>query len=498
MLTSPGCRKATLLEVCHGAKIRHIFYVISPFYFFTVGGDICALILLPLAQQSPAQTLKTVYSFTGADDGNSAFPGWVTLTQGRNGSLYGTTIGLSNGSVFDVTTRGLFTNLFDFDGTDGGLTYAGVTLASDGNYYGVTYNGGSGYGGVFFQLTPSGIYTVLNNFSGNNGGSDGTSSVAAPVEASDGNLYGTTRGISGFTPVAPTIYKFTHAGVFSTIYQFSSSIGELVFSSLIEGNDGNLYGTTEYAAGENGCGTIFKMSTSGVMLQYYGLPSGAGAPCGPMGPLFLATDGNFYGTTLYGGTYNMGTIFKVTPAFVVSTLYSFQGYPTDGANPSTSLMQATDGNLYGTATDGEGTDYGTLFQISTGGVFKLLYVFDPTTGAFPLGALTQHTNGRLYGTLTTDGPGCSCGQIYSLDMGLGPFITFVRNNGKVGQVAQILGQGFTGATSVTFNGVPAPSFFVASATYIRAVVPNGATTGPVVVTTPSSTLSSNKNFRVIP
>jgi uncharacterized repeat protein (TIGR03803 family) len=456
------------------------------------------LILMSFALQSQAQTFKTLYPFTGADSGNSAFPGWVTLAQGRNGSLYGTTVGESNGSVFDVSTQGLFTNLFDFDGTDGGLTYAGVRLASDGNYYGVTFNGGSGYSGVFFQLTPGGTYTVLHTFSGNNGGSDGTSPMAAPVEASDGNLYGTTRGISGFTPVVPTIYKYTHAGVFSTIYQFPSTVGELVFSSLIEGNDGDLYGTADFAAGENGCGTIFKMSMSGVVLQYYALPSGVDGPCGPMGPLFLAADGNFYGTTEYGGTYNIGTIFKMTPAFVVSTLYSFQGYPTDGANPSTSLVQATDGNLYGTATDGEGTDYGTLFQISTSGVFKLLYVFDPTTGDFPLGALTQHTNGRLYGTLLTDGPGCGCGQIYSLDMGLGPFITFVRSNGKAGQMAQILGQGFTGATNVTFNGIPSTTFFVASPTYIRAVIPSGATTGPVVVTTPSSTLSSNKNFRIVP
>ncbi len=455
------------------------------------------LILLVLVQNSPAQTVKTVYGFAGGNSGNSAFPVWVALAQGRDGRLYGTTEGISNGSVFGVSTGRLFTDVFDFDHTDGGQAYAGVTLASDGNFYGTTWDGGTGNNGVFFKVTRSGTYTLLHNFAGYEGGIDGNHPVAAPVEASDGNLYGTTEGTTGSTVIPSTIYKYTRAGVFSTIYTFNGTVGLVVHSSLIEGADGYLYGTAS-EGGINGCGTIFKVSTAGVVLQYYSLTSGTDTGCSPVGPLLQGADGNFYGTTQAGGTYSMGTIFKMSPGFVVSTLYSFQGPPTDGEYPSAGMVQATDGNLYGTASPGSSTYYGALFEVSTGGTYKVLYMFTPTFGDFPLGTLIQHTNGKTYGTLLTDGPGCGCGQVYSLDMGLGQFVTFVRADGKVGQIAQILGQGLTGTTSVTFNGVSATSFVVGSPTYIRAVIPSGASTGPVVVITPKGTLTSNKNFRVIP
>jgi hypothetical protein len=109
----------------------------------------------------------------------------------------------------------------------------------------------------------------------------------------------------------------------------------------------------------------------------------------------------------------------------------------------------------------------------------------------------QHTSGLLYGPSWMGGTHGD-GFLYSVDMGLGPFVTFVHAQGKVGSVAQILGQGLTGASSVTFNGVPTASFAVVSDTYMTAVVPTGATTGPVVVTTPGGTLTSNVNFRVSP
>lgn len=176
-------------------------------------------------------------------------------------------------------------------------------------------------------------------------------------------------------------------------------------------------------------------------------------------------------------------------------MYSFQGGQNDGAAPNPGLAQATDGNLYGTTNLGGSSGYGTLFQISTSGAYKLLYSFNNLIGRYPLAGLMQHTNGKLYGTTSNGG---SRGTVYSLDMGLGPFVTFVRANGKVGQTAQILGQGLTGTTNVTFNGLPATSFLVGSDTYIRAVIPSGATTGPVVVTTPQGILTSNKNFLVIP
>jgi uncharacterized repeat protein (TIGR03803 family) len=158
-------------------------------------------------------------------------------------------------------------------------------------------------------------------------------------------------------------------------------------------------------------------------------------------------------------------------------------------------MQATDGNLYGTTALGGSSGFGTIFKISTRGSYQQLYSFTGTTGESPGPPPLQHTNGLLYGG-TEFGGTYGYGVIYSLDMGLGPFITFVRANGKVGQKAQILGQGLTGTTSVTFNGLPASSFTVVSDTYMTAVVPSGATSGTVTVKTPSGTLISNKTFRV--
>jgi uncharacterized repeat protein (TIGR03803 family) len=348
--------------------------------------------------------------------------------------------------------------------------------------------GGNGQNGVFFKVTPSGDFTAIYYFAG---GSDGANPFAPPIQAADGNLYGMTGDVSG---TGSTVYKYTLSGNFSTIYQFS---GAYSGAPLIQATDGYLYGTTGTGGWAN-CGTIFKMSTAGVLLQSYPFPCHAGGSVPSNAPLLQAADGNFYGTTTGGGTQNQGTIFKMTPDFQVSILYTFMGHTQsteDGALPAAGLIQATDGNLYGTTYKGGNAGMGTLFQISTSGAYKSLYKFNGATGTAPQGTLMQHTNGMLYGTAPGGGLN-RLGIVYQVNLGLGPFVTFVRHIGKVGQTAQILGQGLTGTTSVTFNGVPATSFTVASPTFLTAVVPSGATTGPVVVTTPTATLTSNVNFTV--
>jgi uncharacterized repeat protein (TIGR03803 family) len=179
----------------------------------------------------------------------------------------------------------------------------------------------------------------------------------------------------------------------------------------------------------------------------------------------------------------------------VSVLHTFTTSKIEGQYPDGGLAQATDGKLYGSTQLGGGNGFGSLYEITTSGAYTQLYSFTAAVGERPLGALLQHTNGILYGAAFLGGSH-GYGSVFSLDMGLGPFVTFVRPTGKVGQTAQILGQGFTGSTSVTFNGVPATSFSVVSDTYMTAVVPSGATTGPVVVTTPSGPLTSNVSFRI--
>ncbi len=460
---------------------------------------IATLVFLPLL---PAfgQTVKDVFAYP------TSAPGPIgSLAQGRDGSLYtvasGFGYGVANtdGAIFNTSINGNGSRaLHLFSGADGTEPFSGLTLAMDGNYYGATYGGGSSNFGVLFEISPGGVYTVLHEFTGLD---DGWAPAAVPIQASDGSLYGTTLGGSVSDGI---VYKYSPStGMFTTIFSFNpdGSQGYQIEAPLIQGSDGNLYGTTEFG-GTSNCGTVFELSLAGSLLQSYSFPCGTGGQI-LYGPVVQASDGNFYGTTFYGGNITRGgecqggcgTIFKLSDG-VVSILYNFSGYSNDGAFPEWGLTEGTDGNLYGSTERGGRYGLGTLFQISTSGQYKLLYSFPVQVGAEPSSVLLQHTNGSFYGTLFNNST-YRQGSLYSLDMGLGPFIALVRYTGRIGQPVQILGQGLTGSTAVTVNGVAATSFKVVSDTYMTAVVPTGVTTGPVVVTTSTGTLTSNHNLRIV-
>ena len=214
----------------------------------------------------------------------------------------------------------------------------------------------------------------------------------------------------------------------------------------------------------------------------------------PNAGLILATNGSFYGTTLGGGANGYGTVFKITAAGTLATLHSFD--MTDGESPYAGLVQATNGNFYGTTgAGGSGEDnFGTVFEITPAGVLTTLHSFDIADGELPYGGLVQATNGTLYGT-TSQGGNNSDGTIFSLSVGLGPFVETLPPYGKVGMSVKILGTDLTGTTAVSFHGVAA-KFSVKSATEIITTVPTGATTGPVKVITPSGTLTSNVPFLI--
>jgi uncharacterized repeat protein (TIGR03803 family) len=448
----------------------------------TVVSAILALMIV-LHGRVQSQSATTIYNLGSTSASEN--PVSVVPVQGRNGELYGTAAGAGgiDGSVFAVTVSGRGAQAYAFTGGEGST--AGLTLGLDGYLYGTTYTGGSAGYGSLFKLSPTGTYTDLHDFQG---GSDGAKPFSQPIQASDGNFYGTTYGTGG----ASTVYRYQGDGTFTTICALSSLQGEEVTAPLVEGSDGNLYGTALAGGTGFASGTIFKLSTSGVVLWTYTFPSGKGG-ANPYGPLVQASDGNFYGTTFSGGSFgNYGTVFKLDQNGKVSILHTFDYL--DGDEPEAGLTQGTDGALYGTTTAGGKATYGTLFKITTGGTFTLLYDFG-VGGRTPEAAPVQDTNGIFYGT-TEYGGRYSSGTVYSYNAGLAPFVALVLPAGTVGQSAQILGQNLIGTTSVTFNGVEATSFSVKSNTYMTAIVPAGATTGPVVVTTPRGTLTSNVNFRI--
>jgi len=421
-----------------------------------------------------AQVFKVRHNFTGT----AGSPYNSTLTQGRDGRLYGS---FSNdettciGGLFRFGPGGGGGVMYTFPGSgcsDPVYPYGGVTLATDGNYYGTTEFNGAYGAGMLYKINSSGTLIDIHDFYPQ---TDGNYAVAAPIEGTDGNLYGTTGS---------AVYKYARDGSFTTIFFVS-----LTTDPVIQAADGNLYGTTP-SGGTGGCGTIFKITTSGMLLHTYSFPCEAGGEY-PYAPIMQASDGNFYGTTQSDCGYvcvYYGTVYKMTPEGVVSTIHSFgaQG----GNYPQSGLTEGTDGYLYG-GTWGNSV----LYRISKDGNYEVLYAMTNQSGTAIAAELMQDTNGIFYGTAANGGR-YDYGTVFSLDMGLGPFVRFVRPAGKVGQSAQILGQGLTGSTSVMFNGVPALSFSVVSDTYMTAVVPSGATTGPVVVTTPSGTFVSNVSFRV--
>jgi len=450
---------------------------------------------------SRAQTFTTLASFNGTTNG--LWP--QALSQGTDGNFYGTTFAGGSapygGTVFKITPTGTLTMLYSFTGgADGGSPGGALVLATDGSFYGTAAFGGAHSYGTIFKISPIGMLTILYTFTG---GADGGYPTSLVLGA-DGNLYGTTGAGDG------TIFEITLGGALTTLYTFHSATVDV--SMVVQGASGNFYGTT-YEGGAYNDGTVFKMTPRGTLTTLYSFTGGSDGGF-PYGGIVIGADGNFYGTTTGdGGAYGNGTVFTLTPAGTLTTLYSFTGR-ADGSSPFGSLVQANDGNLYGTTylggasqplcpSDVYGFGCGTVFRISSTGALTTLHSFAgyPIDGAAPQSALLQATDGNFYGTTLSGGAynagglTSGYGTVFSLSMGLGPSVKTVPHSGKAGSAVIILGTNLRGASSVSFNGAAA-AFSVVSATEITTTVPAGATTGKVQVITPSGTLFSGGPFLV--
>ena len=357
---------------------------------------------------------SVLHAFMGAADGAEPT---APLIQASDGYFYGTAAsGGPNayGSTFKMDSSGNFTTLHLFSGPDGIIPLGALVQASDGYFYGITSEGGADAYGTMFKMDSSGNLTTLYSFTG---GNDGGTSSAALIQASDSNLYGTTTagGASG----SGTVFRADTSGNITTLYSFSASGYFVGPSNLIEGADGYLYGTTS-GGGANLQGEVFKMDLAGNLTVLYSF-TGAADGGVPMAGLIQASDGLFYGTTSGGGANGLGEVFKIDSAGNLTVLYSFTG-AADGENPNAGLIQAGDGDFYGTTDYGAApacsmvseagtvTGCGAVFQMDPSGHLNSLYQFagGSSDGSNPQAALLEGSDGFLYGTTLAGGAGSSC------------------------------------------------------------------------------------------
>jgi uncharacterized repeat protein (TIGR03803 family) len=391
-----------------------------------------------------------LYSFTGGGS-DGAFPDGG-LVQANNGTLYGMTFKggpLNGGIIFKCSTSGTETILHNFTGgiTDGAAPYGSLIFANDSNLYGMTDSGGSSGFGSIIKCDTLGNESVLYSFGG---GGDGNYPYGDLIQASNDTLYGMTSS-GGSNSYWGCIFKCSLSGTESVIYSFTGGFdGGNPFGNVIQANDGNLYAMTEYG-GTNGNGALIKCTTTGTESVLYSFGNNANDGSWPYSSLVQANDGKLYGmiiggglanrgaifnctlagtetvlhdfasdavgntsagnliqtkdgylygVTDYGGIYGYGTIFKRSPSGAITTLHNFTGTTSDGAYPVSSLIQASDSNLYGTTLNGGATNTGTIFECTTGGTFTLLHSFSggPFDGIFPYGTLVQDSTRALYGT----------------------------------------------------------------------------------------------------
>src|ERR1035437_6240856 len=308
--------------------------------------------------------LTSLVEFNGT---NGAHP-YAALTLGNDGNFYGTTSGGGSnnlGTVFQVATNGLMTTLVSFTGINGLQPQSELTSGNDGNFYGTTSQGGNSGFGTVFQVTTSGALTTLASFANTNGANPESSLTLG----NDGDFYGTTY--SGGSNSFGTVFRVTTNGVLTTLASFANTNGANPESSLTIGNDGNFYGTTSrggnYISGLSYGGTVFQMATNGVLTTLISFDYTNGAR--PYAELTLGNDGNFYGTTYNGGNSGysggnsgFGTVFQVTTNGLLTTLVSFNF--NNGNFPQAGLTLGSNGSFYGTTTAGGIHGNGTVFCLS--------------------------------------------------------------------------------------------------------------------------------------
>ena len=386
------------------------------------------VVFLGFAISASGQTLEAVWGFTNGFSAPRNPIGAVVL--GPDGNFYGTTQygGTKDyGAIFQVTTNGILNIVASLDSSKTGSSpMSALTLGPDGNFYGTTTFLGPKLAGTVFRMTINGTVTVIASFSpavwsGTTlTNQDGDTPQAGVTFGPDGCLYGTT--IQGGTNGGGTIFKLTTNGVLTTLFALGGTNGRGSRANLTVGPGGMLYGTTYLGGTNSGSdGTVFKVTTNGAFTKLVDFTGANGS--NPQGALVVGPDQNLYGTTVNGGD---GTVFKLTTNGTLTTIVSFN-FET-GASPMAGLTLGPDGNLYGTLSGGSYSTNsgGAVFRVTTNGALTILADFASTNGYEPQAPLTLGPDGSFYGTTPNGGPaGTGAGVVYRFSLPLLPTNRFV-------------------------------------------------------------------------
>lgn len=337
-----------------------------------------------------AQTLEILHRF-----GQNSPPERprAALLEATDGFLYGTSLegGPSNhGTLFRMSRAGQVMVLRRFVyASEGWRPDTPLIQASDGSIYGTTRSGGPLQsfrgGGTVFRLDPDGSFHVVHAF----GAAGDVAGPGALMQGSDGNFYGIADNYTNASGIGSkgAVYRMTPAGVVTVLHVFAGGAADGdAPTSLIQGTDGFFYGTTRFGGPPStgvplqGPGLVFRMTSAGAVTVLHTFGP-APAPATPAGGLIQGRDGHLYGTTEIGGSSNRGTVFRLTTSGVLTVLHSFTGVTGEGAGPEATLVQTTDGTLYGSTAAG-GLE-STVFRLATDGAVTVVTAPELCTGTGP-------------------------------------------------------------------------------------------------------------------
>lgn len=445
-----------------------------------------ALLFLAACAPNRGAGLPPVYTllFSPSESQSMGFQP-TTMFEVEPGLFYVLSVAEGNthgASVFNITSTGTFRPIYSFPPFVNALT-----LVEDNNseLYGAGFVSQSDQYYFSMKLSAKGVqeYTFMS------GWGSGSRTVVHP----NGEIYDMMAyAPPSQAPTAFAIASIDKSGQIKIVHQFSGSDGapNQVGTPLVVGPDGNIYGIGNQQWGGVSPGFIYRATPSGEYSKLVNFPSFP--ELGGL-PLITGSDGNLYGTFGTGGANNTGYIYQATLSGQLQTVANF---PAAGMSQPETLMSASDGNIYGSTNN----NHIFRYDVKTKSLVSIYHLNPNGVQGQCTCQLIEGMDGKLYGVTPVGGTYPGVGAIFSLDIGLPPPTPAISQmrpaSGSIGQQVMLWGRYLLGETSVTFNSVPATSFSVTSVHSVWATVPEGATTGPVTITTANGSFTTTQDFTV--